>query len=449
MTATKHVQKSIDFIESNLTNPILLSDIAKQAGYSEFHYSRIFKELINMSPMTYLRRRRISEAVFMKFAGYTLYDCAEKYDFSSASTLARALKNEFKCNYREFCDAVGAIDLQHRIELKTNNIDWRYNKMNKNIWNNPSNNLSYGHSYPTALYSALKAQGYDMDITDVIGFSGFAFFINAEKELCPSSMSVFDFDKHLGFAVNNCGLEAERIMRFWHQQDEKEMIRKYAVKQIKTALLENKIPICWDAVIPEWCIVVEYDEDNDKFLCQYGNMKNELSPEMLGQREIEILDVTIINSLKADNIDIRFTNALQFAVDIAQGKYNIDKNYKQGIESFNAWANVLDKIAEGELPNNDMHSQIYHLNMAYTSRYHAAIFIERYAKGNKDLLKISTIYEEIAFMLNQMIFIYNLARAKDRRIKNTELKEMVKVVLGIMEKESSATSMLISYLNNH
>ena len=145
MTVTQHVQNSIDFIELNLSKSISLYDMAWQAGYSEFHYSRIFKELTCISPMTYFRRRRVSEAVFMKFAGYTLYDCAAMYGFSSASTLARALKTEFNCNYREFCDAAGAIDLQHRIDLNTTTINWRYNKMRKTYGKAQTTHLMVTH----------------------------------------------------------------------------------------------------------------------------------------------------------------------------------------------------------------------------------------------------------------------------------------------------------------
>ena len=97
-------------------------------------------------------------------------------------------------------------------------------------------------------------------------------------------MSVFDFNTQLGFATKNCGIDAERIMRMWHQQDQKEQIREYAVKQMKNAIAENKIPICWDAVIPEWCLAIEYDDKNNKFLCQYDMMTNELSEAPGGSR---------------------------------------------------------------------------------------------------------------------------------------------------------------------
>ncbi len=439
----KHIQDSINYIESNLDTELTLSELAVVASYSEFHYSRLFKELVGKSPINYVRRRKISEAVYMKFSGHTLYDCAERYGFNSASTLSRALKSEFGCNYKEFVNAGGSIELQNRVELKTDNINWRIIEMNENTWINNSNN--YGHSYPSAIYSALVKQGYKLDLTDVFGFSGFAFYTNVTKGLCPSAMSVFDFEKQFKLSLECLGIKATNIQRLWDKFDQKDEYRHLAVKEIKKALLENKYPICWDAVIPEWCLIVDYDNETDKFLAVYQDLKNEISPNLIGQREIEILDLTVINSVEVSELERRFKTILKFAIDHGNGNYDIDDNYKQGIKSFDLWSEEISRFLKEGHTASDEHSIIYHLNMMATSRYHAAIFIERYS--DSDLLnEASSHYQDSALKLNQLLTKATMMKANSKKLSDSYLTEMNEVISQLKENEVSALELIKKYL---
>jgi hypothetical protein len=354
----------------------------------------------------------------MKFSGHKFYDCAAKFGFSSTSTLSRALKKEFNCNYSQFLDANGAIELQNRIDLDSEEINWRSNLMKNNLWSN-SGSSSYGHSFPTALHSVLHHQGFDFDITDVFGFSGFAFFMNATKGLCPSSMSVFDFNHHLDFALENCGLDATHIKRLWDKFDQKDEIRNYAVSQIKEALAEDNIVIAWDAVIPEWCLILEYDLGSDRFLAQYESIQNTLNPDMLGQREIEILDVVIVNKANAFDKQANFIECLKFALNLAKGQFNIDEQYKQGLESYDVFIREVEKFKQKEVTKEDVHSIGYHLNMLVTSRYHGALFISRYSE-----LKAGLLYQKIYLELNKVLSKYNILTACHAKLDATFMDEL-------------------------
>ena len=441
----RYIQTAIDYIESNLEDNLSLSEISTVSAYSEYHFSRLFKSIMAMSPITYVRRRKISEAIYMKFSGYTFYDCAAKFGFSSASTLSRALKSEFNCNYSQYLKANGSIELQNRVELNTDIINWRSNLMKNNLWSS-SGSSSYGHSYPTALHSLLSHQKLDLDITDVFGFSGFAFFMNATKGLCPSSMSVFDFNKHLDFAVNNCGLESNRITRLWDEYDKKELIRDKAVLEIKKSLDEGKMAIAWDAVIPEWCLIVEYNKNSNRFLAQYESIQNQLNPEMLGQREIEILDVTIINSLSKENEVKRFEASLKFAVELAKGLYNIDENYKQGLESYKVWINEIKEMTKKELSKGDLHSIGYHLNMLVTSRFHASIFINRYCKNNENLVKAASYYQDIALEIQKILSKFNMINASKNKLSNQFLNELIESLSFTLDCETKAIESIENYI---
>lgn len=49
------VQRMQDYIEEHITDPISLQMLARAAGYSPWHSSRIFKELTGKTPFEYIR----------------------------------------------------------------------------------------------------------------------------------------------------------------------------------------------------------------------------------------------------------------------------------------------------------------------------------------------------------------------------------------------------------
>ena len=57
--------KAIDYIETRLTAELTLGDIARAAGLSSFHFSRMFRALTGETVATYLRRRRLTEAALL------------------------------------------------------------------------------------------------------------------------------------------------------------------------------------------------------------------------------------------------------------------------------------------------------------------------------------------------------------------------------------------------
>lgn len=87
---------SICFIEAHLKEPVTVLDAAQSAGYSIFHFSRLFNAVTGHSPYDYIIRRRLSEAA--KDIGGSagrLTDIAFEYQFNSLETFSRAFKKMF------------------------------------------------------------------------------------------------------------------------------------------------------------------------------------------------------------------------------------------------------------------------------------------------------------------------------------------------------------------
>ena len=57
----KKVKSVLEYIEENLTEPFSMEELAKVAGYSKYHFIRVFTEVTGFTPADYIRKRRLSD----------------------------------------------------------------------------------------------------------------------------------------------------------------------------------------------------------------------------------------------------------------------------------------------------------------------------------------------------------------------------------------------------
>ncbi len=93
MNYYERIQKSIDYIESNLENEIDLNIAAQKAFMSLSNFYRMFFALVGYSVKEYIRLRRVSLASLdVLSCNNCLIDIAVKYDFESGDSFSRAFK---------------------------------------------------------------------------------------------------------------------------------------------------------------------------------------------------------------------------------------------------------------------------------------------------------------------------------------------------------------------
>ena len=89
----KMIENSLNWIEDNITSEFTLFDLANQAGYSPFYFSRLFRLIVGISMKKYIADRRLYRAALdIRDTQDRLIDIAVKYGFSSQEALTRALK---------------------------------------------------------------------------------------------------------------------------------------------------------------------------------------------------------------------------------------------------------------------------------------------------------------------------------------------------------------------
>ena len=117
-----HMQRVLDYIEVHLKDDrqgvLDNATLADLAGYSEFHFLRIFRELVGLTPADYIRKRRISEIVRRIGDGNRpMSDIAFEYGFNSKENFTRAFKKEHAILPTEFRTAQCSLRLYAPFEV--------------------------------------------------------------------------------------------------------------------------------------------------------------------------------------------------------------------------------------------------------------------------------------------------------------------------------------------
>lgn len=89
------ITKSLVYIEKNLKQKLSIEEIADNVGYSKFHFSRMFKQEMNISVMEYVKERKLIYASEAILQGHKILDVAIEYGWESHSGFNKAFKNYY------------------------------------------------------------------------------------------------------------------------------------------------------------------------------------------------------------------------------------------------------------------------------------------------------------------------------------------------------------------
>lgn len=89
------VEQILKYIEMHICEPLTNKQLAENAGYSEYHFSRLFKEYTNMTCMHYIWKRRMIKASEDIVNGVRIIDAALQYGWQSHSAFTKSFKREF------------------------------------------------------------------------------------------------------------------------------------------------------------------------------------------------------------------------------------------------------------------------------------------------------------------------------------------------------------------
>ncbi len=96
------IQRSLDYIEENLQTEITATELAEMAGFSLFHYYRLFQQATGMPVMQYILRRRLLHGVYAMKQGSSKTDAALRFGFDTYAGFYKAFCRELGSTPSEF-----------------------------------------------------------------------------------------------------------------------------------------------------------------------------------------------------------------------------------------------------------------------------------------------------------------------------------------------------------
>lgn len=119
MEYSEALQRVLDYIEENLYEDLDLNRLASIAGYSKYHFLRVFKEALYMTPAEYVRKRRITESVRdIADTDEPLSRIGYMHGFNSKENFTRAFKSVHHILPSEYRSVDNSLNLLHRSMTK-------------------------------------------------------------------------------------------------------------------------------------------------------------------------------------------------------------------------------------------------------------------------------------------------------------------------------------------
>ena len=124
MEYTKEIKNAMNYIENNLNEGIRLEEIAESAGFSKYHFQRVFKRETGLNLYEYIQKRRLAEASSLLLnSNIRILDIAVYLCFESQEVFTRAFKKVYGLPPGQYRKALknltnGGMNMKKNTEIK-------------------------------------------------------------------------------------------------------------------------------------------------------------------------------------------------------------------------------------------------------------------------------------------------------------------------------------------
>lgn len=99
----KTIKEMINYIESNLDHQLNLDEIAKKAGYSKFHFNRMFSDHVGYTVYKYIQMRRLTVAAEkLVYTKKPIIEIAYEANYGSQQSFTLAFHRLYDCTPQEY-----------------------------------------------------------------------------------------------------------------------------------------------------------------------------------------------------------------------------------------------------------------------------------------------------------------------------------------------------------
>lgn len=117
-TNLETIQEIVDYIDIHLEDPLDLDSLCQKAGYSKYHFSRMFSCISGFSIHQYIQRRRLTEAArALIFTDQSIMEIALLAGYETQQSFTIGFKSLFKCTPGDFRKKREFYPFQLKIEI--------------------------------------------------------------------------------------------------------------------------------------------------------------------------------------------------------------------------------------------------------------------------------------------------------------------------------------------
>ncbi|MBX3081861.1 MAG: helix-turn-helix transcriptional regulator [Anaerolineae bacterium] len=101
--SARHLKRIVDYIQAHLSQAVTLDELARQTGFSPYHFARLFRQTVGESPHRFVLRRRVEQAQHLLSAtDMPLSQIAAECGFADQSHLTAVFKRHFNITPKAF-----------------------------------------------------------------------------------------------------------------------------------------------------------------------------------------------------------------------------------------------------------------------------------------------------------------------------------------------------------
>ncbi|WP_155593349.1 helix-turn-helix transcriptional regulator [Lysinibacillus cavernae] len=138
MEYSQATQRTIAYIEGQLTEEILLECLPTNVGYSKYHLSRIFKQETGLTIGEYIRIRRLAMAAsYLIYSNASILTIAFTLQFQSQEAFTRAFKEVYALppgKYRKLMQSLNMMEEEKMMELNEHVSGWMLSGANPELY---------------------------------------------------------------------------------------------------------------------------------------------------------------------------------------------------------------------------------------------------------------------------------------------------------------------------
>ncbi|WP_299092596.1 AraC family transcriptional regulator [uncultured Metabacillus sp.] len=207
MSYSPIIQKTIEYIEENLHEELSLESIAQFAGFSKYHYHRIFQKEVGVTASEYIRYRRIANSANMLlYTDEKIIDIAIYYRFETQESFTRSFKKYYQLPPGKYRKIMGRLTFQREEIIMKNE------QLLKGWKLSGSHPFNYQMGIDREIFHKGKASGFLNSVT-----------VQSHGEFA-TMMQEFKADKYLGKRLKLSGfLKSENVngfCGFWMRVDD-------------------------------------------------------------------------------------------------------------------------------------------------------------------------------------------------------------------------------------